>query len=100
MLIPGYVSDGIGLLLFIPGFRTMAGMYLLHWVAKKPHFSSFVNFGGAALTRENGKHGSFGFSEQPRRQNDFDDVIEGEFKERPDTKSYINPKKEVHHNDC
>ena len=26
MLIPGYVTDGIGLLLFIPGFRTMAGI--------------------------------------------------------------------------
>ena len=35
MLIPGYVTDSIGLLLFIPGFRTMAGMYLLQWVAKK-----------------------------------------------------------------
>ena len=49
MLIPGYVTDGIGLLLFIPGFRTMAGMYLLQWVAKKPHFSGFVNFGGSTL---------------------------------------------------
>ena len=52
MLIPGYVTDGIGLLLFIPGLRTVAGMFLLQWVAKKPHFSSFVNFGGSAETRK------------------------------------------------
>ena len=27
MLIPGYVTDGIGLFLFIPGIRTIAGVY-------------------------------------------------------------------------
>ena len=100
MLIPGYVTDGIGLLLFIPGFRTMAGMYLLQWVAKKPLFGGFVNFSSSVTTRENGKQHPFGFSERPRQQNDFDDVIEGEFKERPDAKSFINPKKGIHHNDC
>ena len=99
MLIPGYVTDGIGLLLFIPGFRTMAGMYLLQWVAKKPHFSGFVNFSGSTFTRENGNQNPFGFSEQPRHQNDFDDVIEGEVEERPDAKSYLNQKKGDHHND-
>ena len=41
----------------------------------------------------------FGFSEQPRHQKDFDDVIEGEFEERPDEKIYINQKKRDHHND-
>ena len=76
LLIPGYVTDGIGLLLFIPGFRTMAGMYLLQWVAKKPHFSGFVNFGGSTFARENSNQRPFGFSEQPRHQNDFDDVID------------------------
>ena len=100
MLIPGYVTDGIGLLLFIPGFRTMAGMYLLQWVAKKPHFASFVNFGGVTLTRENGNQDPFDFNVQPRHQKDFDDVIEGEFEERPHTKSYINQKKGGHHDDC
>ena len=99
MLIPGYVTDSIGLLLFIPGFRTMAGMYLLQWVAKKPHFTGFVNFGGSTFARENGNQDPFGFSEQPRHQNDFDDVIEGEFEERPDAKSYMNQKKGDHHND-
>ena len=99
MLIPGYVTDGIGLLLFIPGFRTMAGMYLLQWVAKKPHFSGFVNFGGSTSARVNGNQNPFGFSEQPNHQNDFDDVIEGEFTERPDAKSDVNQKKGDHRND-
>ena len=93
MLIPGYVTDSIGLFLFIPGFRTIAGMYLLQWIAKKPHFSGFVNFGGSASARENGNQSPFGFSEQPHHQNNFDDVIEGEFTERPDVKSYVNQKK-------
>ena len=100
MLIPGYVTDGIGLLLFIPGFRTMAGMYLLQWVAKKPHFSGFVNFGSSTSARGNGDQNPFGFSEEPHHQNDFDDVIEGEFTEQPDAKSYINQKKGDHRNDC
>ena len=71
----------------------MAGMYLLQWVAKKRHFASFVNFSSGTLTRENDQQDPFGFGEQPRHQKDFDDVIEGEFEERPDAKSYINQKR-------
>ena len=99
MLIPGYVTDGIGLLLFIPGFRTTAGIYLLKWLAKKPGLTGFANFGGSAFTRENDNRSPAGFDEQPRHQNNFDDIIEGEFEERPDAKSYINDKKSDHHND-
>ena len=100
MLIPGYVTDGVGLLLFIPGFRTMAGMCLLQWVAKKPSFTGFVKFGGSTFTRKNGNQDPFGYSEQSHHQNDFDDVIEGEFEELPDAKSYIKQKKRDHHDDC
>ena len=100
MLIPGYVTDGVGLLLFIPGFRTMAGMCLLQWVAKKPSFTGFVNFGGNAFTRENGNHDPFGFNEQSHHQNDLDDVIEGDFEERPDAKFYIKQKKRDQYSDC
>lgn len=99
MLIPGYVTDSVGLLLFIPGFRTIAGMYMLKWVAKKPSFTGFVNFGESAFTQENGGPGPYGFREQPRYQNDFDNVIEGEFEERPNDKPYINHKKGDQHND-
>ena len=100
MLIPGYVTDGVGLLLFIPGFRTIAGMYLLKWVSKKPRFTGFVNFGGNTFTQGNGVQDPFRFGEMHRHQNNFDDVIEGEFEERPEYKSYINQKKKDHHNDC
>ena len=99
MLIPGYVTDSFGLILFIPGFRTIAGMYMLKWVAKKPNFNGFVNFGGNAWTRENGGAEQYGFNEQSRHQNDFDNVIEGEFEERPNAEPYINHKKSDHHND-
>ena len=98
MLIPGYVTDGIGLFLFMPGFRNMAGMYLLQWVAKKPNFTGFVNYGGSAFTRRNSNQEQFGFSEQPHQQDNFDDVIEGEFEERPNTKVYAKQKKRDHQN--
>ena len=49
MLIPGYVTDGIGLLLFIPGIRTLAGVYLLQWMARSKRFTGFTNFGGASF---------------------------------------------------
>lgn len=100
MLIPGYVTDGVGLLLFIPGIRTMVGMCLLKWVAKRPNFSGFVHFDGSAFTRGDGNQDPFGFSEQSHHQNDFDDVIEGEFEERSDAKFNIKQKKRDHHNDC
>ena len=100
MLIPGYLTDGVGLLLFIPGFRTIAGMCLLKWATKKPSFTGFVNFGESNFTREYGNQDPFGFSEQSHHQNDFDDVIEGEFEERLDTKFYINKKKKDHQDGC
>ncbi len=100
MLIPGYVTDGVGLLLFIPGFRTMAGMCLLQWVAKRPNLTGFVNFGGSTFTRGNRNQDPFGFSKQSHHQDNFYDVIEGEFEERPDTKFDIKQKKGSHHNDC
>ena len=45
MLIPGYVTDAIGLLLFLPGIRTLAGVYLLQWMARSKRFTGFTNFG-------------------------------------------------------
>ena len=94
MLIPGYVTDAFGLLLFIPGLRTIAGMYLLKWVAKKPRFTGFVSFSRGAFAPQNSDKNLFEFNEEPHHQNDLDDIIEGEFEERPAAKSYINQKKE------
>jgi len=100
MLIPGYVTDSFGLLFFIPGLRTIAGMYLLKWVAKKPRSTRFENFGGSAFTRGNFNQDPFGYSEQSNHHNDVYDVIEGEFEERPDSKSHIKQKKGDHNSEC
>lgn len=88
MLIPGYVTDAIGLLLFLPGIRTLAGVYLLQWLASSQRFRGFTNVGGGfGNTRSthggsgDGQHGSF--AKQRRYTNPDDDIIEGEFEEKP-----------------
>ena len=43
MLVPGYVTDTIGLLLFLPGIRTLAGVYSLQWMARNKRFTGFTN---------------------------------------------------------
>ena len=93
MLIPGYVTDGVGILLFIPGFRTTAGMYLLGWLAKRPGLTGFVNFSESTSAQESSNRGQTGLNERPSHRNNFDDVIEGEFEERPDAESYTDHKK-------
>ena len=75
-------------------------MRLLRWVAKKPSFNGFVNFGGSTFTREGGNQDPCGFDEQAHHQNDLDDVVEGKFEERPDAKFYIKQKKRDHQSDC
>ena len=102
MLIPGYVTDGIGLLLFIPGIRTLAGVYLLQWMARNKRFTGFTNFGGASFGKGasgNPASGAAGHHHNPftkqqhkTRDND-DDIIEGEFEERPDQDHQIGDKK-------
>ena len=87
MLIPGYVTDAIGLLLFLPGIRTLAGVYLLQWLASSQRFRGFTNVvGGSGNTRSthggssDEPHGSF--AKQRRYTNPDDDIIEGEFEEK------------------
>jgi len=101
MLIPGYVTDGIGLLLFIPGIRTLTGVYLLQWMAKNKRFTSFTNFGGASFGNAasgNPKSGADGyqhnpFTKQQHKTSGDDDIIEGEFEERPDQDYHSDDKK-------
>ena len=99
MVIPGYLTDSVGLLLCIPGFRTMVGMYLLRCAATKPHFNGFVNFGVGNFTREKSPQDPFRFSEQPCQPNDFDNIIDGEFEERPQAKNILKKTKSDPHND-
>ena len=95
MLIPGYVTDAIGFFLFLPGIRTLAGVYLLQWKARSKRFTSFTNFGGApfgnaASGAEGHQHNPF--TKQQHKTRD-DDIIEGEFKERPDQDHQTGNKK-------
>ena len=74
MLIPGYVTDGVGVFLFIPGLRTIAGAWMLHQLVTNNGFKGFVHVagqGGAA------RHGGFSPNDS-RPFHDADDVIEGE----------------------
>jgi UPF0716 protein FxsA len=97
MLIPGYVTDGIGLLLFLPGIRTLTGVYLLQWMAKSKRFTGFTNFGGGpfagnpASDAAGYQHNPF--TKQQHKTRDDDDIIEGEFEERPDRDHQIGDNK-------
>ena len=101
MLIPGYVTDAIGLLLFLPGIRTLAGIYLLQWIAKSKRFTGFTNFGSKPsgnAASGNPASGTAGhqhmpYTKQQHQMMDDDDIIEGEFEERPDQGHQIGGKK-------
>jgi UPF0716 protein FxsA len=101
MLIPGYVTDGIGLLLFMPGIRTLTGVYLLQWLTKNKRFNGFTNFSSASFSNAasgNTASGAAGyqhnpFAKQQHKTRGDDDIIEGEFEERPDRDHQIGDKK-------
>ena len=89
MLIPGYVTDAIGLLLCLPGIRTLASAYLLQWLAKSKRFTNFSSrpFGNAASGNPASGptgHQHMPFTKQQHKMTPDDDIIEGEFEERPD----------------
>ena len=96
MLIPGYVTDAIGLLLYLPGIRALASIYLLQWLVKSKRFTGFTNFGsrpfGNAASGTTG-HQHMPFTKQQHKMTDDDDIIEGEFEERPDHDHQISNKK-------
>ncbi len=86
MLIPGYVTDGIGVLLFIPRLRTFVGAWMLHQLGTSNRFKGFVHVGGQGGVGEQA-----GFS--PHGQGPFhdsDDVIEGDVTEHTPTRDRLN----------
>ena len=101
MLIPGYVTDAIGLLLFLPGVRTLAGGFLLQWVARSKRFTGFTNFGSRPFGNAASGNPASGttsqqhmpFTKQQHKMTDDDDIIEGEFEERLDHDHQIGDKK-------
>ena len=80
MLIPGYVTDGIGLLLFIPVLRTIAGACILHQLTTNNRFKGFVHAG---------RQGGFASSD-PRPFHGNDDVIEGDVTEHQPPRDHLN----------
>lgn len=100
MLIPGYLTDAIGILLFIPGLRTFTGVYFIKWITSTKRFSGFTNISDVAFQAEPNQHykkdnknHSYGFNEQNRYEEVFDDIIEGDFEERMSPKPELNENK-------
>lgn len=79
MLMPGYVTDAIGLILFVPGIRTIAGIYFLKWVTQSQRFTSYVHFRNSFDNAENVR-------QRPAHNGD---IIEGEFEERFDQSKHL-----------
>lgn len=80
MLIPGYITDGIGVLLFIPVLRTITGAWILNQLVKNNRFKGFVHVGGQGE-----------FSQHDTRPFDnADDVIEGDVTEHKAPKDRLN----------
>ena len=101
MLIPGYVTDALGLLLFVPGFRTISGVYLLRWISNNRQFNSYVNFTDIPFTQRDRRKSDMNdwqdypnFSERGGQTNNSDIIIEGEAEERPNFKSQRSRKNE------
>ena len=101
MLIPGYVSDAIGLVMFVPGIRTLVGAMLMKRISRAGRFG-FMGGGpmGAKAGFGTRGFGTSGFGQSGFGQSGFgqsgsgpsdshpdarDDTIEGEFEDRGET---------------
>ena len=88
MLLPGYVTDAVGLAMFLPGIRTLVGLWLATRLGKSARFASYA---GAAHAQSD-MH-STPFETRHRRpssrahphQWDDNDIIEGEAEEKSST---------------
>ena len=86
MLIPGYLTDAIGLVMFLPFIRTLIGASLLKWLTSRGGF--MIRGGMPFRTSGSDFHWT---NDNPTRSNTNrtgeNNVIEGDFEERqPDTK--------------
>ena len=80
MLIPGYVTDAFGVLLFVPGLRTIAGAWILHHLMANTRFKGFAHIAGQS-----------GFNAPtPHSYAEDDDVIEGDVTEHTPKKNRLN----------
>ena len=88
MLLPGYVTDAIGLAMFLPGIRTVAGLWLATRLGKSARFTSYA---GTSWGGDDPHNASFGAghhqsssSADPHNPNSWhdNDIIEGEAEEK------------------
>ena len=81
MLVPGYITDGIGLVMFLPVIRTLIGASLLRAITRRGHV--MMRGGGgpfwSGMAGRARPEGAEGFRPDVRTE---DDVIEGDFEER------------------
>ena len=80
MLIPGYVTDAVGVLLFVPGLRTIAGTWLLHYLIANNRFKGFAHVGGQSRFN----------AQTPHSYTEDDNVIEGDVNEHTPKKTRLN----------
>ena len=83
MLIPGYVTDGLGLLLFVPGLRTVVGLAIMSQLLKSPRFRKFAGTSGSNV------HFGFARPQWSRQKSDDDTIIEGEAEEKTEDPSSL-----------
>ena len=80
MLIPGYLTDAAGLVMFLPGLRTLVGALLLKRMTARGGFTMGAQMpfgGGMPFSEPSGSHRT------PPPDDNVDDIIEGDFEERP-----------------
>lgn len=89
MLIPGYLTDSIGLVLFLPGIRTLIGALILKRISARGSvmMGGRMPFGGGMSFghRQGDRH-------PPHQRDDSNDIIEGDFEERPADRKPIDRK--------
>ena len=95
MLIPGYVTDGLGLLCFVPGLRQIIGAaiasrFTANMMANAARFRNKSGFASAFQeasrfdenAQNDGQETASGPVRQTKKFSPNDDIIEGDFKEK------------------
>lgn len=83
LLTPGFVTDSIGLALFIPPVRRLLQHMMRRWLAKSPNAAFFVN--GENMSQPDAQ-------QPPRQSNSGGPTIDGEWEEiRPSDDDKPNP---------
>lgn len=94
LVTPGFLTDGVGLLLLLPWFRDFLGVYLINKILQSPHFKMRSSF---TRTSSGGFQG--GFDAHTRYDShhfskEDDGIIEGDFIATSIKKDANKPKKD------